>query len=64
MTDELLVDIGLKAAYEQAKSGCIKDLKLTQEEAAEYWFNIGFKMGHRFARFVDEAKLGEKTNAS
>lgn len=56
MNDEILIEIGLKAAFEKAKQANPKEIKMTEDDAALYWFSCGFKMGHAFARFVDRQK--------
>ena len=57
MNDETLVEIGLKAAFDKVKrTGFRGQIKMTEDEAALYWFSCGFKMGHAFARFVDRQK--------
>lgn len=61
MKDETTVEIGLKLAFERMKQAKIYgDIRMTPEEAAEYWFSCGFKMGYGFAGFV--AKQKGKTN--
>jgi hypothetical protein len=65
MKDSLVVELGLKAAFEKAKANQDLDaLHLSKVELEEYWFSIGFKMGHRFAQFVAEQKLSEKGDSN
>lgn len=52
---ETIVEVGLKAAFEHVKkAGLSNQIRMTEAEAALYWFSCGFKMGHAFARFVDK----------
>jgi len=60
MNDELIVEVGLKAAFDKAKGGIlVSDLRMTENEAAQYWFSVGFRMGHSFANFVLKEKQRE-----
>lgn len=57
MNDNLVLEIGLKAAFEKVRGrSLVEELRMTDDEAARYWFGMGFKMGHSFARFVDKQK--------
>ena len=60
INSETTVEVGLKVAFERVKkAGLSNQIRMTEDEAALYWFSCGFKMGYAFARFVDKQ---EKTD--